>query len=234
MEQNNLPIKELKEYGIINKDNSFSQKLSENDVQKFLKGYIIVADNEKDRITFQLTNNNSQLKVKTFQRDKRLDDILKDSKGQIQYSKLEEVKDAKMGTDYSIKVFVAEDQKESGRLAVKEYDLFRDMKILTKIVTEKIEKNEVNRYKVELLKLMSFIQDKIDKFPELGKQLTENLNIVSNEVNAVNSVSEELNKKAKQSKIEYDVNDSDLYQDANRKREEDEKIEQEVYKGRRR
>ncbi|WP_317127039.1 hypothetical protein [Chryseobacterium carnipullorum] len=58
-----LPTDELKKYGIINEDNSFSKKLNIEDVQKFLQGYTIVADHDKNRATFQLTDNNTKLKV---------------------------------------------------------------------------------------------------------------------------------------------------------------------------
>ena len=49
MQTNNLPTDELKKYGIVEPDNSFSKKLSAGNIQKFLKGYTIVADNEKNR-----------------------------------------------------------------------------------------------------------------------------------------------------------------------------------------
>ena len=63
MNTNTLPTDELKKYGIINEDLSFSKKLNADDIQKFLKGYTIVADNDKNRATFQLTDNDTQLKV---------------------------------------------------------------------------------------------------------------------------------------------------------------------------
>lgn len=80
MEYNNLPTDELKKFGIINEDLTFSKKLSAEDIQKFLKGYTIVADNEKNRATFQLTENNTKLKVIFLERDKSLSEVLKKSK----------------------------------------------------------------------------------------------------------------------------------------------------------
>ena len=44
MNTNTLPTDELKKYGIIENDNSFSKKLNSDDIQKFLHGYTIVAD----------------------------------------------------------------------------------------------------------------------------------------------------------------------------------------------
>ena len=46
MKNNNLPTDQLKKYGIIDQDNTFSKKLSPEDIQRFLQGYTIVADND--------------------------------------------------------------------------------------------------------------------------------------------------------------------------------------------
>lgn len=70
MQNHNLPTDELKTFGIINDDLTFSKKLSADDIQKFLQGYTIVADNEKNRATFQLTEDNTKLKVIFLERDK--------------------------------------------------------------------------------------------------------------------------------------------------------------------
>lgn len=289
MQENNLPIEQLKTYGIMNEDNSFSKKLSSNDIKRFLEGAIIIADNNKDRVIFQLIENNSRLMVKQFHRDKAIKNLLEDSRNEIQYIKeypilspedidngnkfklkslgkdedllitsirrdengvptkiyftdingeefnisFEEFKKNGYDLDSSskmdaVKVFIYDEKEEN----VREYDLLKNITEITKIVAETKKENEVNKYKVELQKLMSFIQDKIDKFPELGKQLTENINIVNNELQSVNSISTELNKKSDKTKIEYDVNDPDLYQDANRKREEEQEIEIEKKRGR--
>ena len=85
MNTNTLPTDELKKFGIINEDLSFSKKLNADDIQKFLQGYTIVADNDKNRATFQLTENNSKLKVIFLERDKNLSEILEKSKEKIQY-----------------------------------------------------------------------------------------------------------------------------------------------------
>ena len=80
METNNLPTDELKKYGIVEPDNSYSKKLSAQDIQKFMQGYTIVADNEKNRATFQLVENNSRLNVIFLERDKNIATILAKSK----------------------------------------------------------------------------------------------------------------------------------------------------------
>jgi len=59
MKEHNLPTDELKSFGIIYENLTFSKKLSDDDIQKFLQGYTIVADNDKNRATFQLTDDNT-------------------------------------------------------------------------------------------------------------------------------------------------------------------------------
>ena len=89
MQTENLPTEELKKFGIINEDLSFSKKLKADDIQKFLQGYTIVADNDKNRAIFQLTENNTRLKVIFLERDKSISEILKNSKDRIVYSNIQ-------------------------------------------------------------------------------------------------------------------------------------------------
>jgi hypothetical protein len=70
MQTEHLPTEDLKKFGIINEDLSFSKNLKADDIQKFLQGYTIVADNDKNRATFQLTENNTKLKVIFLERTK--------------------------------------------------------------------------------------------------------------------------------------------------------------------
>ena len=108
--------------------------------------------------------------------------------------------------------------------------MIKDAPIITQLIAEREKPEEVNRYKIELKKLQSFLQDKIDQYPEIAKGITENLNIVSKELNNVNSISpdEKQISKGGNSDIQLNVNDRDLYDDANRMREEkyEEKIEE--------
>ena len=83
--------------------------------------------------------------------------------------------------------------------------------------------------------LKEFLQDKIDKYPEIAKDIINNLNIVSKEINTVNEVSQNPKQaqKQQQSEVRLDVNDPDLYQNANSAREaksqhEDEENDQEI------
>ena len=229
MNTNTLPTDELKKFGIINEDLSFSKKLNADDIQKFLQGYTIVADNDKNRATFQLTENNTQLKVIFLERDKSLSEILEKSKEKIQYSETKaqyNVQDnqhsAQLG--FSKQAFVFDKETNT----VKELDFIKNAPELTKLVTERKNPEEISLYKLELEKLKSFLQNKIDLYPEIAKKITNDLNIVSREIDSVNSITpdEKQIAKEKNSDVQLNVNDRDLYEDANRNREEQEEQEE--------
>ena len=224
MQTNSLPTDDLKKYGIIEPDNSFSKKLSAEDIQKFLQGYTIVADNEKNRATFQLVDNNSKLKVIFLERNKSISEILKNSKSKIQYAEIKDLSKSNYELNFEKKAFVFD--KEMNKVV--EFDLIKNATELTAIVADKRDSGEINRYKTELLKLKEFLQEKMDKFPEIAKEISNDLNIVSKEINSVNSISPNENRSQKQEKsdIQLNVNDTDLYEDANRYREEDFEQEQ--------
>ena len=219
MQTNNLPTDDLKRYGIVEPDNSFSKKLTADNIQKFLSGYTIVVDNDKNRATFQLVENNSRLNVVFLERDKNISDILEKSKESIEYSTIQDLSDSPKELNIEIKAFVFD--KETNKVV--EFDLIKNSTELTTIITQKNNDFEINRYKNELLKLKGFLQDKIDQFPEMAKEITNDLNIVSKEISTVNGISQDAGNSQKQEKsdIQLNVNDPDLYQDANRIREEE-------------
>ena len=231
MNTNTLPTDELKKYGIIENDNSFSKKLNSDDIQKFLHGYTIVADNDKNRATFQLTDNNTQLKVIFLERDKSISEILENSKEKIQYTDVRDLsnkKEAKLSLEKKAFIF----DKESNKVV--EFDFIKNGRELTAIIADKKNAEELNRYKTELFKLKSFLQDKMVQFPEMAKEITNDLNIVSKEFNTVAGISEKQNQPQKQEKsnVQLNVNDPDLYQEANRIREETEEQSEEPEKSR--
>ena len=230
MNTNTLPTDELKKYGIIEPDNSFSKKLNSDDIQKFLQGYTIVADNDKNRATFQLTDNNTQLKVIFLERDKSISEILENSKNQIEYTDIKNVSKSVNELSFEKKAFIFD--KETNQVV--EFDFIKNGRELTAIITDKKNVDELNRYKTELFKLKSFLQDKMVQFPEIAKEITNDLNIVSKEFNTVAGISEKQNHSQKQEKsaVQLNVNDPDLYQDANRMREESEEQYEEIQKSR--
>lgn len=231
MQTEHLPTEDLKKFGIINEDLSFSKNLKADDIQKFLQGYTIVADNGKNRATFQLTENNSKLKVIFLERDKSISEIIEKSKERIEYStiqNLSESTESKLSLEKKAFIYDRENN------IVAEFDLIRNARELTAIIADKKDVVEINRYKTELQKLKNFLMDKIDLYPEIAKEIEKDINIVSREINTVNSISpdEKQISKGKNSKVQLNVNDKDLYEDANRNREEQEEESQEREKPR--
>ena len=231
MNTNTLPTDELMKYGIINEDLSFSKKLNADDIQKFLQGYTIVAENDKNRATFQLTENNTKLKVIFLERDKSLSEILEKSKNEIQYSEAfskYNVNDRKKAAqlNWSKTAFIYD--KETGR--VTEFDFIKNRTELTAIIADRKDTEEVNRYKNELQKLKNFLKDKIDQYPEIAKEITNDINIISREIDTVNNINtdEKQISKGNGNDIQLNVNDKDMFEDANRMREENEEQEEEL------
>ena len=225
-----LPTSHLKEYGIMSEDNTFSKKLSNKDIENFLKGHAMIADNGKDRLIFLLTDNNTRLNVNLYQRDKTIDEIVKQSQKEIVYSQLNELTNSK-SIDIEKKAFIYDQRTQE----VTEYDLLKHTEKIAQVVAEKNDIQESNRFKNELLKLKGYLQDKIDKFPEISKEITNNLNIIFKTISTIDDTTpnESPSQKQQQSKLRLDVNDDGLYQDANRHREEQEE-EQHRYRSFRR
>jgi hypothetical protein len=234
MKNSNLPTDELKKYGIIGEDHTFSKKLSAEDIQKFLQGYTIVADNDTKRATFQLTDDNTRLKVIFLERDKSISEILKNSETRIEYSDIKELSN-KLPPELPAlekKAFIFDQQ--SGKVA--EFDFIRHTTELTAIIADLRDATETGRYKIELQKLKNFLQDKIDQYPEIAKEIRSDLNIISKEISTVDGIlarQHDSSQKQAESDIELNVNDPNLYQDANRMREEEEQEQEEKRRFRR-
>lgn len=234
MKHQNLPTEDLKSYGIINDDLTFSKKLSADDVQKFLQGYTIVADNDKNRATFQLTDNSTRLKVIFLERDKSLSEILKKSKDQIQYSEtMAQYNDNGNSTrlSFSKQAFVFDEETNT----VKELDLIKNAPDLTAIIADKKDIQELNRYKNELQNLKNFLYDKIDLYPEIAKEIRNDINIVSGEIDTVDGISHDIGqmKTRVKSDIQLNINNSDQYDKADKMVEEREQQEEDLQKSKR-
>lgn len=231
MQHQNLPTEDLKNYGIINEDLTFSKKLSDDDVRKFLRGYTIVADNDKNRATFQLTDNNTQLKVIFLERDKSLSEILKQSKEKVQYTDIKDLSKAPANWGIQKKAFIFD--KENGKTV--EFDCIKNATELTAIIADQKDLQELNRYKAELQKLKNYLYDKIDQYPEIAKEIANDMNIVSREIDSLTRTPVENRRihNSSDSDIQLNVNDSDRYEDANRKRENEEQQQEEKRKFRR-
>jgi hypothetical protein len=215
MQNHNLPTDELKNFGIINDDLTFSKKLSPDDIEKFLRGYTIVADNNKNRATFQLTENSTQLKVIFLERDMSLSKILANSKENVQYTNIKKLSSHDPLIEKKAFIF----DMETGKVV--EFDFITNAKELTAIIADKKELEELNRYKNELQKLKVFLQDKAKKFPEIAKEISNDLNIVSREIDSVNTIAADQKhiSKGGNSENQLNVNDHGMFKDANRNRE---------------
>jgi uncharacterized membrane protein len=141
---------------------SFSKKLKADDIQKFLQGYTIVADNDKNRATFQLTENNTRLKVIFLEQDKSISEILKNSKDRIEYSTIQNLSNKNEKLSLEKKAFIYD--KENNIVA--EFDLIKNATELTAIIADKKDVVEMNRYKNELQKLKNFLMDKMTNIPK--------------------------------------------------------------------
>lgn len=234
--KNNLPTEDLKKYGIINEDNSIQEKISKSDFDKFTnEGYMLIVQDKDKRVSFQLTKDN-QLDVKHYIIDKSIDEILNKAKEQpIQYA-IEKQVDVEKGItkDETLKVFIY-NQKENN---VKEMDFLQKSKEITDFILDRKDIEESKKYKAQLELLKGFLQDKIDKFPEVAKYIANDMNIVSKNISKIDDATpnEEQAQEQKNTRVQLNVNDPDIYQDANREREQEweENQEQERKKGFRR
>lgn len=218
MNNDKLPTDDLKKYGIMDSNNSFTNKLGQEEINLFLSGDTIIAENDKSKLTFTLRENNSKLDVKMFENERSYNDIvesLADNPKSVQYNYETEVAADNQVKNVTRTAFLMKDD-----MHIYSFDMLSDTKKLTNELLERKDEQQLTIYKTELQKLQSYLQDKIDKYPEAAKQITENLNIVSKEINSVNNVDLSQNAdKSKQSDIRLDVNDPDLYQDVNSERE---------------
>lgn len=281
MKKQELPTEDLKKYGILNPDNSFTKKLDYDEVQKFLEGQALVADNSKNRVVFHLSDNYTKLNVNVFERSESLKNVIENSKSGIQYfseAKLIDLDKMKEGNTFKLKnlpsetmliysirtdennnptkIYYIDKNGEEFNTSIEnfkqeafdlkelsstkalvfdentgkaiEYDLIKNSDKLLEKIEEKNDLEESNKFKVELLKLKGYLQDKVDKFPNMAKEILIDLNIVSKTINSIDGVAknQEMEQKQNKSKIGLDVNDPDTYQDANRLKEQEQREEE--------
>lgn len=69
MTETNLPLEELKVYGLVDKENNFNSKLSTADVEAFKNGSTIHAEDNNHRLSFSLKDDNSRLEVNVYFKD---------------------------------------------------------------------------------------------------------------------------------------------------------------------
>lgn len=69
MTETNLPLEELKKYGLIDKENQFTSKLSATDIADFKNGSTLQVEDEKQRLSFNLKDDNTKLEVNVYFKD---------------------------------------------------------------------------------------------------------------------------------------------------------------------
>ena len=160
------------------------------------------------------------MNVNFYHLDKSLEHILEKAKEKpVQYVIEREIdNENKADEKLNFKAFIYDENKKE----VKEYDFVKNAEELTQKIAERKDAVETNRYKKELQKLKDFLWDKMDKFPEIAKEISHDMNIVSKTINTINDATpnREQSEKQQKSNVQLNVNDPDLYQDANQEREE--------------
>ncbi len=227
--QSTLPIDDLKMYGILKEDNNFIKKINPKDLSSFLRGNILIIQNKKSELSLQLKQNMTKLEVCFKQRDEDISQLIDKSKNSIVYSKATDFnlnEDNKISFSKSVFIHDKTDDK------IVELDIVQNSKEISDYIREQKDEEVQKKYTQELKSMMSFLQSKIEKYPEISKDIQKSLNIIKLEANSfnVNARTPESNKKGQKTKIDLDVNDYDRYEDANRAREESQQQEEQENK----
>lgn len=227
--QSALPVDDLKMYGILKQDNNFTKKISPKDLSSFLRGNVLVIQNKKSELSLQLKQNMTKLEASFKQRDRAINQLIDKAKNSIVYSKSTDFnlnEDNKISFSKSVFIYDKTEDK------IVELDIIKNTKEISEYIREQKDEEVQKKYTQELKSMMSFLQSKIEKFPEISKDIQKSLNIIKLEANLfnVNTQTPESNKKGQKTKIDLDVNDYDRYEDANRAREESEKQEEQENK----
>jgi hypothetical protein len=105
--------------------------------------------------------------------------------------------------------------------------IIKGIQKLAKMQDENRKQQESQKYLAELQKLKSYLQSKAELYPE-NKKIINDLNVVSNEISNVQARnSENQVKEKKDDTVRLKVNDRDMYEDANRKKEFEQKTSEE-------
>ncbi|WP_308004570.1 hypothetical protein [uncultured Chryseobacterium sp.] len=106
--------------------------------------------------------------------------------------------------------------------------IIKGIQKLARMQEENQLQKESIRYQVELQKLKAHLKSKSEQYPD-NKNIITDLNIVSKEISASqSSLNENTNKEKEKSNINLQVNDPDMYQDANQKKEEEKRDAEEA------
>ena len=108
--------------------------------------------------------------------------------------------------------------------------IIKGIQKLAKMQEENRKQHESQKYLTELQKLKSFLQSKAEQYPD-NKQIIADLNIVGKEISNVQAgVSENQNQEKNDDTVRLKVGDPDLFEDANQKKEEERRNEEDSRK----
>ncbi|BFO65418.1 hypothetical protein [Chryseobacterium sp. KCF3-3] len=108
--------------------------------------------------------------------------------------------------------------------------IIKGIQKLAKMQEENRKQHESKKYLTELQKLKSFLQSKAEQYPD-NKQIIADLNIVGKEIsNVQGKVSETQNQEKNDDTVRLKVGDPDLFEDANQKKEEKRRNEEDSRK----
>ncbi|WP_312299230.1 DUF3945 domain-containing protein [Chryseobacterium sp.] len=106
--------------------------------------------------------------------------------------------------------------------------ILKGIQKLAKMQEENQKQQESQKYLVELQKLKGFLQSKAEQYPD-NKQIITDLNIVGKEISNVQTKVSE-NQEKNEDTVSLKVGDPDLFEDANQKKEEEKRNEEDTRK----
>lgn len=211
-------VQSLIDYGIMKNENEFNDKIKamNYDVNDFLqngKTLLILENDEEEQNSYQFKIEDNKLLVQQYaikSEANQLSDFINKTKTEVGEDLLflDLVKrNNKEEVDLEKKVFL---KTANG---VREYDLLQDANELKGLIENDYPAFN-NKFKVEIEQMQSFLQDKIEHYPELAKDITENMNVLSNIASSISMSATDDTMKSKQNKtiISDDINDYDTYE----------------------
>lgn len=207
--------KALHQFGVTDENGNFKNNKNE---EKFFNGQPLVAFERNKRLEIsQLPNGDLFAIGEEF--DKNIENLLRDARLKpdlIQYSQsttLISTHDIK--SRYSAKAFIYDKEKDT----IKEYDVIHNHKELSEEIDKKENPGyEKNRLMDALETLKGMLQFKMHQYPEIAKVIQRDINIVSEVMDTTTPVVQQ--DKQTDTEVRLDVNDRDLFEDANYNRED--------------
>jgi|GEM_PF-6812135 len=179
----NLPSttqKTLMDYGLLNKDQSFSSKLSSGEITQFLNGGPLSATSGQLRLTFQIDPLTKDLSVEQSTLERSLSYIEQNSHSEV----LQFVRESPSSETYLEKAAYQRKaylrDPESG--ALMEFDFLKQLPAISKQVLQSGDLQARARYRSELFKLKNFLFRQMKQRPQNAAELKAQANLVGKEL----------------------------------------------------